>query len=135
MITDEQHPEMQKALQQLMFRLSHYPKRQLTGSVLNELNDLIERHRQQCRLKGIDFPRLVVLCVPRLGTLDYKRADLDIAAIKVAIVNFVRENPEATMQEVVAAFMMAYPGLHPDDVLGSHQKIVAGLEKKKEQLQ
>lgn len=134
MISDETHPEMTRALKQLMFRLSHYPKRQLTGSVLEELKDLIERHRQQCRLKGIDFPKLVVLCIPRLGTLDYKRADVDLASIRVMIVNFVRENPEATMPEVVAAFLAAYPDLHPDDLMAKHQDITVGLEKKKAQL-
>ncbi len=89
---------------------------------LDELFAVVKHHRQEWRKRGVDFPVLVALVVPRLQIVELKRADLDMPSIRVSIVNFVRNHSMATMNEVVLAFRAAYPNLKPDDILGNFPK-------------
>jgi hypothetical protein len=116
MITDENHPEMQAALKQLIVRLEFYVGRDVTRGLIDSYRRILKEHQQAWRLKGVDFPTMVLVVVPRLGIIHTSRADLDLPSIKQSIVNFVRAYPDATMLEVVHAFQSAYPGLHPDDL-------------------
>jgi hypothetical protein len=132
MITDEGHPEMIKAHQELLRRLGlalGSGRKKLNQSLLDKMFGIIKEHREQCLVRGVDFPVLVALAIPRLGAIDFKRADLDIASIRMAIVNFTRMHPQATMQEIVAAFRAAYPDLKPDDVLSGHDKGIKANER------
>lgn len=128
MIDDERHPEMIRAQQDLTRQLGHVLDRgntALTTSFLDKLFGVLRDHRAQWRMRGVDFPVMVALAVPRLGIIEFKRADLDILSIRVSIVNFVRIHPKVTMDEVVTAFRVAYPGLTPDDVLTGHSAALA----------
>jgi hypothetical protein len=126
MIEDENHPAFVAAHQELMRRigiaLGPFGKR-MDRSFIDKLFSVIKDHRAEYRLKGVDFPVLVVVMVPRLGVVHFCRADLDIASIRVQIVNFVQMNPGVTMPEVVAAFRAAFPDLKPDDVLSRRRSV------------
>jgi hypothetical protein len=117
-------------LQRLGFKLGDGTN-ELTSGFLHDLFEVIKDHRTQCRQKGIDFPVLVAVVVPRLGIVEFKRADLDIASIRIQIVNFVREHgPKGiTMEEIVTAFRMAYPDLRPGDVLEHHDTADKAIER------
>lgn len=116
MITDEDHPQMQEALKQLITRLEFYMGRNVNQGLIDSYRRIIREHQQAWRLMGVDFPTMMLVIVPRLGIVHVSRADLDVPSIKQSIVNFVRAYPDAKMIEVVQAFMAAYPDLHPDDL-------------------
>ena len=124
MITEENDPQMIRAQQELLRRLGIVlggGTKVLDKGLVHELFEVVQNHRSEYRNKGVDFPVLVGVIVPRFGIVDFKRADLDIASIRIAIVNFVRANPKAKMEEVVLAFRTAYPELKPDDGLAASQ--------------
>ena len=124
MTDDENHPEMARAQQDLLGGLAKIfvPGSVLTQSKLDDMFKCVGDHRAHWRGRGVDFPALVAVVVPRLGIVDLKRADVDVASVRQSIVNFVRFTPAATMEEVVAAFRAAYPDLRPDDVLSEQQR-------------
>lgn len=132
MITDESDPRMIRAHQALMTRLGRVigdGRHPLTKPFLDRLFEVVRDHRTYWRNEGVDFPVLVALVVPRLGIVEFKRADLDLESIKVSIVNFVRFHPNATMEEVVTAFRTAYPDLHPGDVVQKREDALAAQER------
>lgn len=136
MITDENHPRMVRAQHELLRRLGTVlgdGTKPLTPSLLAELEYVIEHHRSECRReKDLDFPKLVALIVPRVGLVEFKRADADIASVRQIIVNMVRNNPHITMDEVVAAVVRAWPDLKPDEILQQHDTGVKANERQAE---
>jgi len=135
MIEDEGHPEMIKAHQEVLRRLGGVlwqGNRVADKAMMQEMFDVITRHRDECRLRGIAFPVLVAIVVPRLGLVHFQRADLDMPSIRTSIVNLVRSYPRASMEEIVNAFKAAYPDLRPDDVLMPVDKTVRALAAKQE---
>lgn len=131
MIEDEDHPQMVRAHQELMSRLGYVLEKgdkKLDKYLMKDMYDVVKQHREQCRTRGIDFPALVALVVPRFGIVEWKRADLDLASIKVSIVNFVRFHPQVPMAEVVQTFRRAWPSLKPDDVLSPADVAVKATE-------
>lgn len=135
MIDDPNDPRMVSAHQEILRRLGSIlgdGRQQLTKPFLDRMFDAVKQHRAECRTKGIDFPVLVALVVPRLGVVEFVRADLDISSIRIKIVNFVRFNPRATMEEVMMAFKTAYPDLRPGDVLTGHGAGKAADERQRE---
>ena len=122
MIDDENHPEMNRAMRELTRRLAILSNgKSMTRALIEQMYDCVKQHRATERAKGIDFPVLVAIVIPRLGIVEWARADLELASIKTKIVNFVRFNPAARMEEIVVAFVTAYPHLKPDDFLAQHQ--------------
>ena len=118
MITDENHPDMILAQKELLRRLGIVlgGGRRLDKYLMAKMFDVVTGHREQCRQRNLDFPMLVALVVPRLGIVEWKRADLDAASIRTSIINFVRNYPTVSMDEVVVAFHAAWPRLHADDL-------------------
>jgi hypothetical protein len=133
MIDDETHPEMRRALLGVGQRIDKIVQgRPITKPLIDEVMDAIKHHRNEWRTRGVDFPTLVLICIPRLGVLEFARADLDIASIRIKIVNVVRMNPAATKIEVVDAFCAAYPDLKPGDVIQGHTSGKAADERQRE---
>jgi hypothetical protein len=138
MIYDPNDPRMVSAHREILRRLGSIlgdGQQQLTKPFLDRMFDAVKQHRAECRTKGIDFPVLVALVVPRLGIVEFVRADLDITSIRTKIVNFVRFNPRVSMDEVVLAFRTAYPDLRPDDVLMGHNAGKAAEQRQLERQQ
>lgn len=135
MIDDDNHPEMQKALRGLMERLALVVGGQVNKSLVDRMSSIVKDHRDEWRARGVDFPVLRALVVPRLGIIDWVRADSDIKSTRIKILNFVRLNPRATMQEVVAAFIGAYPDLKPDQILQHRQVGLDANARQSERMQ
>lgn len=138
MITEESHPAMIQAQHELLRRLGIALKdgrQELTKPLLDSLFTVIKDHRAEFRLQGVDFPVMVALVVPRLGIVEFKRADLDVASLRITIVNFVRQyQPHIKMDEVVAAFRMAYPDLRPGDIFQQHDTGIKQTERMHERM-
>ena len=116
MIDDENHPEMQRAMRELLVQVNgdRFVGRRLTTQFMVDLNDLIKHHRDRWRSRGVDFPVLAAMIVPRIHAVSLMRADLDPPAIASRIVRFAREHPAATAVEVAQAVRWAFPGYRPD---------------------
>lgn len=124
MIDDEANPRMVRAHKALLQRLGRVlgdGSKALTTGLLQDMRTIIDDHRAECRKNGIDFPVLVAVVVPRLGIVEFKRADLDMPSIRQNIINFVRTHEGVTMEEVVFAFKGAYPDLKPGDVMAQRE--------------
>ena len=131
MIESEDHPEMVRAHKLLVDRLGVMSAgRRLDRGLFEAMHDVVVQHRLTCRAKGIDFPKLVAVVVPRLGIIEWSRADLDLASVKIKIVNFVRDHPTAAMEEVVSAFKAAWPHIKPDDFAAPASKVSKSVIEK-----
>lgn len=95
--------------------------RVISHQLLQEVITIRDDHRVRWRLRGIDFPRLVIFCIPRVGMIDFWRADLDPVGIRTKILNVIadptRRRLPVTAQEVAMAIHTAYPGLGGIDAL------------------
>jgi len=130
-MTDDNEPRLLRAQHELLRRLGTIinDRPQLDQSLVDKMMDLIQRHRLECRAKGLDFPVLVPIAALGSGTVDFARADLDLPSIRTKIVNFVREHPEVPMPEIVKAFQRAFPDLKPDDVLEKRDAALKANER------
>jgi hypothetical protein len=128
---DQDDPRMQQALRQLEFRLSCYRGLEFNLSCVESMLSIVKAHRQQWKLEGLNFPELVAIIVPRLGIFDLKRADLTPESIAMSLVNFVRDTPAATMQEVMDAFSRAYGcQVHVDDMRAGIAKVRGDMARR-----
>lgn len=110
MIDDETHPEMLAAQRQLTARLAFItagraPSRLLYEDVIRCRDD----HRTRWRLRGVDFPTMVIFAVPRLMIMELWRADLDPTSIRVKMLNVTMAFPTVTPRELSVALRAAYP--------------------------
>ena len=110
LISDEDHPAMVAAYFELKSYLQRvtigrYPSRQLYADIIQVRDD----HRARWRAKGVDFPLLAMFSVPRLRVIEYWRADLDFASIRIKLMNFVMLYPSVTPRELEMALRAAYP--------------------------
>jgi hypothetical protein len=130
MITDETHPEMVRAHGDLVRRLSlvtagRVPSRMLYEDVIKVRDD----HRTEWRVKGVDFPHLVIFAVPRLRIMELWRADLDYASIRTKMMNLVMAAPEVTMQELALALQSAYPDFGQRAIVDEGEAIVERVRR------
>lgn len=112
MITDENHPEMIRAAEELGKVLNvTFVGKPLDGQVVVDMNAVIMNHRELWARRGVEFPVLAALVVPRLSVIDLVNADLaqDTAAMGLRVVAFARRHAQATRAEVLQAFSWAFP--------------------------
>lgn len=116
MIEDLDHPEMKEAHRQLMVRLNVFTGMPLTVRSLEQMKEAVKDHRTRWRLKGVDFPQLIPICIMERGIVHWSRADLDVKSIQQTVLNFVHEYHEygLTMADLVKAFHAAFPNYHVD---------------------
>jgi hypothetical protein len=114
-IDDEDHPEMRRATEELARALTLLTGRRLTGQFMIDLNGVITDHRAKWRTRGVDFPVLAAMVVPRIGAISLMRADLTSEAVASRIVQFAREHPGATSAEIAQAVAWVFPEYRPDD--------------------
>lgn len=118
MIDDPDAPEMIAAALTLTDRLHHLTVgRKITKALLRDIGNAIYDHRVCTRQNGVDFPKLVIMCVPRLNFIHLARADADLAAIRVHVINFARLHPQCTQVDLATAVMTAWPHIKPGDLV------------------
>lgn len=115
MITDEGHPQMQAALRELRETMSLLLRLPMNQSAIDSMRDLLNSHRSRWRLKGVDFPVMVAMIVPRLGIIDLVRADLDRRSIEQTVVNMAKAHDRLgiTMADITEAVRGAFPDFKP----------------------
>jgi hypothetical protein len=109
MIDDPEHPRMQEAAADLAARVNRLTVgKVITNQLLGVAEQLIYDHRVCWKHRGVDFPRMVIFCVPRIGIIDLARADLDIGSIRTYVLNFVNAHKQVMPQEVADAVVSAW---------------------------
>ena len=107
---DENSPEMAAAYFELKAYLHRVTiGRRLSRQLYADIIQVRDDHRARWRAKGVDFPLLAIFSVPRLLVIEYWRADLDFASIRVKLMNFVMSYPTVTPRELSIALRAAYP--------------------------
>lgn len=122
MIDDETHPEMVRAFHELTAALSLIHRHRRGAVNLEYYQQVMQArdlHRTAWRLRGVDFPRLVLVGLSRLNVVELWRADLTLPNIRIKVVNLVRAYPTVTSREIVAALRAAYPDIRPGDLTRS----------------
>ncbi len=76
-----------------------------------------DEHRAAWRTRGVDFPLMVIISVPRLRIIELWRADLGDVSIWTKIVNLCWSRP-VSINEVVVAVRAAYPSINRDELYG-----------------
>ena len=131
MSDDDNDPRLIRAQHELLRRLGTLINDQpeLDQSLLDKMYNTIKDHRDECLNLGFKFPQLVPIAVIGSGCVDFVRADLDMSSIKTKILNYVREHPNVSMENVVAGFRIAFPQLRPDDILEKREVALQANER------
>lgn len=114
MITDDEHPLMLKAAQDLAFILSRcLMDRIVSEGVMVFINNVTVEHRKRWRSRNVDFPVMSALVIPRLGHIDLVRADIDSKHLPTVAANLAVKCPLATAGELRQAMAWAFPDFRP----------------------
>lgn len=114
MIDDENHPHMIAAQGDLTDRIAQLTARHegvLSQRFLDEIEMLIADHRAFWRKRGIDFPRMKMLVLYRLGIMALIREDIEPQGLRNAVIKLARDNPTTTAEELAGAVREAFPHL------------------------
>lgn len=136
MITDEDAPEMLAAQRWIAERIHDLTiGREVTASLIREVEQAIYDHRVRSRQNGLDFPELVLMCIPRLGIIKLVRRDAELPAIKMHVVNLVREcaaRGKAAMPiDLAHAVRAAWPHIQPGDLVDEVEARKAAADKQR----
>lgn len=127
-VTD--HPLAPAAVTELEGRLRALARMRpyLDRETRRRILQLRDDWRAAWKLKGVEMPELVVVCVGRLGTTNIElwRRDLDLKNLRVKVVNFMRSHPSLVPGEVWTALKAAYPELRPGDLIGDIYRKLTG---------
>ena len=123
MIEDPDDPQMQCALKDMVAMVNaRIVGRQLDGSdrkILDDLETLIFDHKARWKARGVAFPDMTALIVPRLGYVKLMRADLNQKSIETEIVNMAKDVVALdgiTREEIATAIRYAWPGYRPGNL-------------------
>jgi len=109
MIDDENDPALCAELIGLTEGLTSWLGEELDPESVQLLFDYVEEHRRNARMKGIDFPALTALVIPRLGWIKLVRKDLTEMNIRRAVMAMLRECPSINIVEASRAIKKAWP--------------------------
>lgn len=109
MLDDENDPAVSAELAGLTEGLRSWLNEDLDEESLTMLFEFVEEHRVNARKKGINFPKLTALVIPRLGWIKLVRYELPDFSIRRAVLALLRECPKARREEVSYAVKKAWP--------------------------
>lgn len=110
MITDEKHPEFQRATVDFQNRMRFFDNWPVTEATLQAIERMIVEHRDHWKLQGVEYPPLVVICLPRCDYLYIRHAELQIEQIRDLVVHLAtKARPTPTAEEIAFAIGHAYP--------------------------
>ena len=127
LITDDNHPQMHAARQDLARALVHglvARSKLLDGPCIDDAYSIIDDHRVSWLLRGVQFPRMRVLAFPRIGQMEVVRADLTRQGIQTTLVNMTVKHPDLTAEEIAVACAHAFPDYRPDPIQRRTPKII-----------
>lgn len=110
MITDQNHPHFIACANEFNKRMNRFHMWPCTEDTLRQIEEMVVEHRRDCRRGGVDWPELVVICLPRCNVLTIRHKDLDLTEIEKLVVHLARTaKPEPTAEELAFAIKRAYP--------------------------
>ena len=99
----------------------------LDEEALELLFDFVEQHRINARKRGINFPKLVALVIPRLGWIKLVRHEIPESSIRRAVLALLRECPKVTREEVAQAVKRAWPHYKLTSVIDEAETKLVGV--------
>lgn len=109
MLDDENDPAVISELSGLAEGLNSWLGEPLDLESLQMLHDFIEEHRINARRRGVNFPALTALVIPRLGWIKIVRLELNEVNIRRAVIGLLRECPNVSREEIAKAVKRAWP--------------------------
>lgn len=127
-----ERPDVKVAARQLfdaLHRLAARDARDGTAFYLtvSSMKDLLKSHRDTMRYRGVLFPKLVLLSVPRLGAVEVVRDDLDWKSVQALVLNLTEKYPAIQPRELAEAIAETFPQFRP----GSQGQVNVELRRKK----
>jgi hypothetical protein len=109
-VTDDDR-RLAKANGVLFARLkAHLLGKDMTQQLYDSMLTLIGDHRFECNMRGIAYPQVVAVWLDGICAVKLVRADIDAQNLQTAIVNWTREHPTITVDEIVRALKRHFPG-------------------------
>lgn len=105
----ENNPAIQTATQQLFARLKTHLGRPMTEGVKRDVRRTIKEHRGDMRRRGIRYPEMTVVFMPKAGFMEVLRADLEIKGVQTAMINITVKVPHVTREELARGIVEAFP--------------------------
>lgn len=106
---DMTEEETKIAQQQLTNRLTSMIGVELDDRAADKVDEAIKDHRQRWRLRGINFPPLVAIILPKIGQIDVVFREMDVKGIETVIVNLTRKYPHVTREDIAFGIGRAFP--------------------------
>lgn len=88
----------------------HLRGKTMSPSLYSSTVDLVRDHRFECVRRDIDYPQVVVVWLDEVRAIKIVRADVSRRDMEVHIVNWTREHPDVTRDEIVRALTRHFPG-------------------------
>ena len=125
MMIDDDDPRMLAAARECAERLIPLVAgREYNGSLDRVLRQELYDHRIRCKRRGVDFPPMTIMAVPRLGAVCLYRADLEPVGIRGAVLQFARIHPDVTSQELATAVLWAWPHIKPETLVDESMFVI-----------
>lgn len=130
MIQDENDPVLMMELAGLTEGLNSWLGEDLDPEALDTLYEFIEEHRKNAYKKGVKFPKLSVLVIPRLGWIKIVREDLTPINIRRAVLALLRECPSVTREEVSIAVKRTWPYMGTSTIIDEAEVKIENPQKR-----
>jgi len=104
-------PRLAGSVKELGRKLAEFcAGRDLDRQTVHDATDLVDRHRTVARLRGIDFPEMVLVVLDVQKKLRFVRRDLDAAGIDNLVVELARmQRDDYDPAEIARAIRRAFP--------------------------
>lgn len=102
--------ERSREQQRLSLKVTRFLGQPMNGRTLARIDEILDDHRQRCRMQGLDFPEVVAVVMPTVGNIDVVPRDLDLKGIETLILNLVRKYPSVSRDDLAFGINRAFPG-------------------------
>lgn len=104
-------PRLAASVKELARKLAEFcVRRELDTQTVHDATDLCERHRTAARLRGIDFPEMVLVVLDRQKKLRFVRRDLDERGVDNLVVELAQmQGGNYDPAEIARAIRRAFP--------------------------
>lgn len=106
---EDMDPRLTEAAKDLTKRIFRWSGKNMTARVVREIEEEVRHHRVHWTLRGVDFPKMVVIAVASIGRIFMFRKEMELAGVQGAIVKIIKEHPEVDKQELASEVMRAWP--------------------------
>lgn len=91
--------------------------RPMTEGSARAAEEIVHHYTRVARASGITFPDLAVIVLPLAGGIEVVRRDLDIAGIRMMVINLTVKYPNVSVSELAHAVRTAWPHVNPGELI------------------